>query len=80
MRPNIKRSSSGAQSLILTSHLVIILSTELFGFSFCVREIARLPEERSSCMGGAIQGRVYLCGGSSGTFEDSKAPRHLNIH
>jgi hypothetical protein len=30
-------------------------------------------------MGGAIQGRVYLCGGSSGTFEDSKAPRRIYI-
>merc|ERR1719228_378111 len=35
----------------------------------CGKELPPLPSERSAAMGGFMQGRVYVCGGSSGGFK-----------
>ena len=37
----------------------------------CGRELPRFPFEHSAAMGGYMRGRIYVCGGSSGGFENS---------
>merc|ERR1719308_745286 len=36
----------------------------------CGRELQRFPFEHSAAMGGYMRGRVYVCGGSSGGFDN----------
>ena len=39
--------------------------------SLCGKLLPPLPVDRSAAMGGFRDGKVYICGGSSGSFRDS---------